>query len=128
MRNPKKLAGVTSLKVTIHASNLTQPHLGLYEESIRQVFGHANAIIHNGADLSFLKSYASLRTPYLQSMKELVRLSLHHENVKHFHYVSIAGITALAARELYEEPWGTYPPKGTMDGYIIFKWAENLTA
>ena len=133
VRNPKKLSSITSSKVTIHAGDLTQPHLGLSEESVRQIFVHADAIIHNGADVSFLKSYASLRTANLQSTKELVRLALRHGNVKHFHYVSTAGIAALAARELYEEPLGTYPPKGAMDDYIISKWAcesylENVSS
>ena len=133
VRDPEKLSRITSSKVTVHAGDLTQPHLGLSEESIRHIFTHADAIIHNGADVSFLKSYASLRTANLQSTKELVRLALRHGNVKHFHYVSTAGIAALAARELYEEPLGTYPPKGTMDGYIISKWAcesylENVSS
>ena len=83
--------------------------------------------------MSFLKSYASLRTANLQSTKALVKLALRYWNVKHFHYVSTAGIAALAARELYEEPVGAYPPKGAMDGYIISKWAcesylENVSS
>lgn len=133
VRDPKKLSSITSSKVTIHPGDLTQPNLGLSEESTRQIFVQADAIIHNGADVSFLKSYASLRTANLQSTKELVRLALRHGNVKHFHYVSTAGVAALAARELYEEPLGTYPPKGAMDGYVVSKWAcesylENVSS
>ena len=133
VRDPKKLSSFTSPKVVIYPGDLTQPHLGLSEESVRQIFFHADAIIHNGADVSFLKSYTTLRTANLESTKELVRLALHYANVKHFHYVSTAGVAALAMRELYEEPLGAYPPEGTMDGYVISKWAcesylENVSS
>lgn len=126
VREPKKLSSITSSKVTIHTGDLTHPNLGLSEETARQIFGHADAIIHNGADVSFLKSYVTLRSANLTSTKELVRLALQHGHVKHFHYVSTAGVGALTARELYEEPLGAYPPRGSMDGYVISKWAcEN---
>jgi len=65
VRDPKKLPSITSSKVTIHTGDLTHPHLRLSEETARQIFGHADAITHNGADVSFLKSYVTLRTANL---------------------------------------------------------------
>ena len=123
VRDPAKLCSITSPKVVVYAGDLTQPLLGLPLEVAEKLFTDADTIIHNGADVSFLKSFASLKTANLASTKELVRLTLQSGKAKRFHYVSTAGVAALLGRELGEEPLGAYPPAASMDGYVISKWA-----
>ncbi|KAM7212888.1 polyketide synthetase [Rhypophila decipiens] len=65
-------------KVTAYAGDLALHNLGLSGNQVDQIFcgDHNVAIIHCGADVSFLKSYASLKPPNVQSTHELVRLAL----------------------------------------------------
>ncbi|KAI0203494.1 male sterility protein-domain-containing protein [Astrocystis sublimbata] len=126
VRSPKKLAEISSPKLVIHAGDLSQPKFGMTESAIELVFKTSHAVIHNGADVSFLKAYGSVRPTNLTSTKDIVRFALHHGNVRHVHYISTAGIATMLTDDLYEEPIGSFPPASSPEGYVLTKWASEL--
>ncbi|KAK4164415.1 hypothetical protein QBC43DRAFT_353361 [Cladorrhinum sp. PSN259] len=149
VREPSKLleSASPSRKVTIHQGDLTslEDSLGTLEN----IFASSHAIIHCGADVSFLKTFATLRKPNVTATKELARLALKHG--LDFHYIStaatgrlllpdpLAGLNTLdgekklpsvpqtAAKPIFrEESVAAYPPPPTWpDGYVASKWASE---
>lgn len=125
-------------KLVIHHGDLAQPDLGISDAAEREsLFSRADVLIHNGADTSFLKSYATLRPANLDSLKTLVRLSLAHRTIApprhaarrrpaHVHFVSTAGVATFLGRDLGEEPLGTLPPAHVAEGYLLTKWVGEL--
>ncbi|KAF4824807.1 Polyketide synthase-nonribosomal peptide synthetase [Colletotrichum siamense] len=115
-----------SPKVVVHHGDLAAPHFGLSEKKLSDIFSKAHAVIHNGADVSFMKSYATLKPVNFETTKNLVRLSLPRR--VSFHYISSASIVQLTG----QETWGAesvkpYPPLASrnMSGYIATKWASE---
>jgi len=110
-------------KVTWYRGDLGAPRLGLNDEQVASVFMTAEAVIHVGADVSFMKSYQSLKPTNVASTKELVRLSLPFRLPLHF--VSSAGVARLAGRETFgPHSIAPYPPSqdNAADGYLSAKW------
>ncbi|KAH8122417.1 acetyl-CoA synthetase-like protein [Trichoderma asperelloides] len=100
------LTGATGFLVIIYPGDLRDPLLGLSDDAARRVFSQASAVIHNGADVSFLRTYWTLRAVNVLSTKALVQLAIKHAIDKpqlRFHFVSTAGVVQLGADELYEE-------------------------
>jgi hybrid polyketide synthase / nonribosomal peptide synthetase ACE1 len=132
------VADARNTKLVIHAGDLSQPNLGIAGAAeLESLFSRADVIIHNGADTSFLKSYATLRPANLDSLKTLVRLSLTHRTIAppkdmprrrpaHVHFVSTAGVATFLGRDLGEEPLGRTPPPQVTEGYLLTKWAGEL--
>jgi hybrid polyketide synthase/nonribosomal peptide synthetase ACE1 len=126
VREPSKLRDMASPKVVIYSGDLRSPLLGLTEGDARTIFTSTDVIVHNGADVSFLKSYTTMRGANVASTKELVRLALLHRSAERLHFVSTAGVAALNMEELYEVPLPGYPPADSSNGYVVSKWAcEN---
>lgn len=120
----RKLA-VESEKISIYYGDLWMPQLGLSEEDFRSLAEKVDVIIHNGADVSFLKSYGTLRKPNVQSTKDLVVMALRHRIP--FHFVSTGGIAHLTGLERLDELSleGFPPPADGSDGYVASKWASE---
>ncbi|KAA6407229.1 MAG: hypothetical protein FRX48_09031 [Lasallia pustulata] len=112
-------------KVIMYEGDLTLPRLGLPEQLANTIFQEADAIIHNAADVSHLKSYQTLRSANVQSTKELVKLCLPRRIP--LHYISTAGVALFAVREIFEEVTArsTPPPTDGSDGYTASKWASE---
>lgn len=112
-------------KVIMYEGDLTLPRLGLTEQLASTIFCECDAIIHNGADVSHLKSYQTLRPANVKSTKELVKLSLSRRIP--FHYISTAGVALFSVRETFEEVTArsTPPPIDGSDGYTASKWASE---
>jgi hybrid polyketide synthase / nonribosomal peptide synthetase ACE1 len=67
VRNVQKRRDITALdesRVTLHEGDLVLPRLGMSGDEAPSVF-EADVIIHNGADMSYLKTYATLRAANL---------------------------------------------------------------
>lgn len=113
-------------KVVWHSGDLTRPNLGLFEEEARLIFHDVDVIIHNGADVSFLKDYQTLRSPNVDSTKNLVALTAHRRVPIHF--ISTAGVAHLSGRDTFgEESVAPFqPPKDGSDGYVASKWAAEV--
>ncbi|PGH19023.1 hypothetical protein AJ79_00057 [Helicocarpus griseus UAMH5409] len=112
-------------KVIVYPGDLGAPLLGLSEEEAQSVFSSAHAVIHAGADVSFMKSYHSLKLVNVASTKELVKLSLPYRLPLHF--VSSAGVARLSGRDTFgPESIAPYPPpQGQPEGYISAKWVSE---
>ncbi|KAJ5503746.1 Acyl transferase/acyl hydrolase/lysophospholipase [Penicillium fimorum] len=116
----------THPKVHLHYGDLGAPQLGLSESDSRSIFSCADIIIHNGADVSFMKTYQTLKLINVASTKELVKLALPRRIP--FHFVSSAGVARLAGQESFGElSVSPYPPPSQpTDGYIAAKWVSEV--
>ncbi|KAG4439443.1 hypothetical protein IFR05_005090 [Cadophora sp. M221] len=114
---------IMSSKIIKYYGDLASPRLGLSEQQFIDLSKKADRIIHNGCDVSFLKSYASLQASNLGSTKELTRLAMVRKTP--FHFVSTAGVASFIPElDLGERfiPTFTPPTDGSM-GYAASKWA-----
>lgn len=126
VRSPEALSAFsTSWKVEVHPGDLSAPLLGLDTITAERIFSEADAVIHNGADVSFLKTYPSLRPANVNSTKELIQLSVYHGLA--FHYISTAGVAQLTGQDqVLPVALGKYqPPPDGLAGYISGKWVSE---
>ncbi|KAJ5272650.1 Nonribosomal peptide synthetase [Penicillium angulare] len=124
----QKLISIGSPKIIIHTGDLTRPRLGLDIPTARSLASRANIIVHNGADVSFLKSYSSLKKANVGSTAELVRLAKPRRIPIHF--VSSAGVAGFVPRDelpLRELSVAAYPPPqdSSAHGYQVAKWVSE---
>lgn len=121
-QSSNRLAVLSSRKLVVHTGDLTLPRFGLSGKDASTIFGAADAIIHNGADVSFLKTFHSLKQANVESTKELIRMSLPHRIP--FHYISSASVAHLSGRAEFEEISAAEyrPPEDGSDGYTATKW------
>lgn len=117
-------------KLFVHRGDLARPGLGMEDASkLKSVFTAAQVLIHNGADTSFLKSYEALRPINVNSLKELMKLTIDHrgpQRAAHIHFVSTAGVATFLGRDLGEESLGRLPPPHITEGYLLTKWVGEL--
>jgi len=112
-------------KVSYQYGDLSLPLFGMFEAEARLIFEDADAIIHNGADVSFMKTFDSLRLPNLASTKELVNQTVHRGTP--FHFVSTAGVVQLSGQDEFDEESvaAFTPPDDGTNGYVASKWASE---
>ncbi|XP_044716927.1 AMP-binding enzyme domain-containing protein [Hirsutella rhossiliensis] len=115
-----------SARVTCYEGDLSQPQLGLSRKDYDALSQKAHRIIHNGADVSFLKSYHSLRKPNVGSTQELAMLAAPRRVP--FHFVSSGGIVNLTGLDGLPEisVSGSHPPTDGSQGYAASKWASEV--
>jgi amino acid adenylation domain-containing protein/thioester reductase-like protein len=116
-------SGCNSPKVRVWPGDLGASGLGLTGADMDYLANKVDVIVHNGADVSFLKSYPSLRAANVGSTIELCRIAL-RRNIP-FHFVSSAGVLRLTSEsEICEETSVAEhpPPIDGSDGYIASKW------
>ncbi|KAK4449716.1 hypothetical protein QBC34DRAFT_463102 [Podospora aff. communis PSN243] len=126
---------VRSEKIVEYLGDLGARHLGLSPSERQTLAQEVDIIIHNGADVSFLKPYSTLRNANVLSLRTLVELAL-PQSIP-FHFVSTAGVARLVppltegdAGVLSEESVSHHPPPPAadshgLDGYTISKWAAE---
>lgn len=127
IRDSNKLAEFATFdKVVLHSGNLSLPRCGLSEAEANSIFGSADVIIHNGADVSFLKTYGSLKAPNLSSTKELVKLAL--PRLIPVHFISTATVGKFNKSDtLAPESLANFTPDTSFaDGYAASKWASEV--
>lgn len=123
----------TSPKVKIHQGDLSKPFLGLADKTTAiNIFAQADAIIHNGAEVSHMKSYPSLRAVNVNSTAEIARLVLEscnaEEGIPAIHFVSTGGVALLSGVDVLPEatlPDGCYPRTDGSHGYVASKFASE---
>jgi len=115
----------SSRKVAAYGGDLTLPRLGLSSDEADVIFGEADRIIHNGADVSHLKTYQSLRLANLQSTKELIEMSLRRQIP--IYYVSTAAVCIYSGEDVFGEISAAQdpPPIDGLEGYTASKWASE---
>ncbi|KAI0002322.1 putative hybrid NRPS/PKS enzyme [Xylariaceae sp. FL0662B] len=124
-RKPRKLK-VDSPKIVAHTGDLALPLLGMTEDEAAEVFQTVDVIIHNGAEVSHMKQYQSLRGPNVFSTRELGQLALQYEIP--IHYISTGGVVRLSG--LDEQPEASLaahpPPADGSGGYVASKWTSEV--
>jgi len=126
-----KLAEFASCsKVVLHKGDLSLPRCGLTEAEAKSISASADAIVHNGADVSFLKTYQSLRSANVSSTKELVRLASTRRIPLHFVSTATAG-KFNKSETLAPESLARFPPHpdggaGLANGYAASKWVSEI--
>lgn len=117
-------------KAILHRGDLSLPRLGLSRDEAQRLFSAADAVIHNGADVSFLKPYEALRAANVGSTSEIVRLSLEFSRGGNVHFVSTAGVGLLSGEhEFPSASVAVHSPAGkedVVDGYVSSKWASEV--
>ncbi|PWY66108.1 putative hybrid NRPS/PKS enzyme [Aspergillus heteromorphus CBS 117.55] len=123
VRNPSAIPAHD--KILVHAGDLTHASLGLAPGEAQAIFREADAVIHNGADVSFMKSYHSLRRTNVESTIALIQNSLSRHIP--FHYISSSGIANLAGTTTFAEvsTASFTPPPDATQGYLATKWASE---
>ncbi|OOF97571.1 hypothetical protein ASPCADRAFT_129251 [Aspergillus carbonarius ITEM 5010] len=114
-------------RVECYAGDLAASNLGLSQTDQERIFRiEADAVIHNGADVSHLKTYASLRDPNVNSTKNLARLCLPRRIP--FHYISTTGVTMYTTSNTFPETsvQDCPPPCDGKYGYVSSKWASEV--
>ena len=112
-------------KVEVYNGDLVEPRLGLSENAAKEIFSVADSVIHNGSEVSFLKTYRTLERANVQSTRELVKLCLPYR--VSLHYISSSGVVQLSNKEaVNEESLAAFrPPTDGSDGYTATKWASE---
>ncbi|GAP92219.1 putative polyketide synthase [Rosellinia necatrix] len=95
-------------KVTLHSGDLSLPRLGLSKETAGNLFSEADFIVHNGAEVSYLKNYRSLRKPNVQSTKEIAKMCA--PRMVPIHYIST---TSVETNDATRRAAGTDDRKGS---------------
>ncbi|GKZ30068.1 putative Hybrid PKS-NRPS biosynthetic cluster [Aspergillus brasiliensis] len=129
--SPRHLPHLTSPKIHLYSGDLSHPTLGLTESEATHLASTVDCIIHNGADVSFLKPYSALRGPNVHSTKFLFNLCIPRHIP--FHYISTASVTSLSGKDEFpESSVASYPPpvdgspSGHTVGYAASKWASEV--
>ncbi|KAH8897379.1 amino acid adenylation domain-containing protein [Thozetella sp. PMI_491] len=127
VRNRSDMLGLK--KVTLHEGDLALPRLGLSDRQVTEIFDTADVVIHNGADVSYMKTYESLRLPNVQATKELAEMSSRRGIP--LHYISSGGACTFAAamdnHSIGPASVARFPPPadGRL-GYASSKWASEV--
>lgn len=135
---PRHVA-VSNTKVFEYTGDLSEARLGLSEQTFQRLAAMMDLIIHNGASISFLKSYQTLRAPNVISTRSIAELCLVRRIPLHFvSSAAVAGVRlhpedldneATRLKPLPAVSVADYTPSyealesQLIDGYGISKWA-----
>ncbi|KAG4280502.1 hypothetical protein FPRO06_11835 [Fusarium proliferatum] len=116
----------SSSRVACYPGDLSLPPLGLSQEQFDQLAETVGRIIHNGADVSFLKTYQSLKRSNVSSSRELARMAIQRRIPVHF--VSTGGVVQLSGQDGLDEVSvaDSVPPTDGSLGYVASKWASEV--
>ncbi|KAI0508465.1 hybrid PKS-NRPS PsoA [Xylaria bambusicola] len=116
-------------KVFEYVGDLSDINLGLSGAEFSFLVEHADAIIHNGADVSLLKTYSSLRRTNVISTRRLCEMAIPRKIP--MHYVSTASVAKVIEHSA-EHPLlevAAVPVDATLlnsvDGYAASKWVSE---
>ncbi|MFD3373822.1 amino acid adenylation domain-containing protein [Streptomyces sp. NPDC058697] len=110
-------------RITAVPADLTRPRLGLGEAQFAELARTCGAIVHNGATVSIMREYATLRAANTESTKDLLRMAAARSIPLHFvSTLSVAPPLGLAP----EVPEAfLIPHPGLRHGYQQSKWAAE---
>ncbi|KAL8974897.1 MAG: hypothetical protein Q9197_000866 [Variospora fuerteventurae] len=111
-------------RVDARAGDLASPTLGLSMDETNAIFSNTDVIIHNGADVSFMKTYPSLKRINVTPAKYLALLAVSHRIP--FHFISSASVTQLTGLDtIGEVSVSKWTPGPEADGYTAAKWVTE---
>lgn len=122
---PRQLA-VNSSKIIQYSGDLSSSLLGLSESEFATLSEKVHRIIHNGAAVSFLQTYSSLRKSNVESTKAIAILAAARGIP--IHYVSSASVANFTGLDgLPPVSVASYePPNDGSHGYSATKWASEV--
>ncbi|RYP33861.1 hypothetical protein DL767_004591 [Monosporascus sp. MG133] len=123
--HPRHVA-LKSEKVIEYSGNLSDRFLGLSESEFGFLAENIDLIIHNGAEVSFLKTYSSLRRANVVSTRTLCEMGIPRSVP--FHFVSTGSVAKFTDKAtLPEVSISEYlPPSDSSDGYGVSKWVSEV--
>lgn len=89
-------------RVSVVCGDLGLPQLGVSDKDWRRLESGVDAIVHNGARVNYVLSYAALRATNVESTRELLRLAATRRN-KQFHLISSTFVHGWSARPVAAE-------------------------
>jgi thioester reductase-like protein len=114
----------TSPKVITYSGDLTLPLLGLSGDQC-ELFASCSAIIHCGAQVSFVQPYQALQKANVESTKTLAHFAMKYGIP--FHFISTLGVTHLSRQETFGEvSVSSYQPTNSANGYVASKWVSEV--
>ncbi|KUJ10079.1 hybrid PKS-NRPS PsoA [Mollisia scopiformis] len=125
---PRHLS-MKSDKIIEYTGDLWSLNLGLSDPQFTSLAEHADVIIHNGADVSLLKTYQSLRRANVVSTRTLCEMAI--PRCVPLHFVSTASVAKALhhgeEKPLLEVPASPAVPEllNSIDGYASSKWASE---
>ncbi|KAL2280264.1 hypothetical protein FJTKL_12713 [Diaporthe vaccinii] len=125
-QNGHRRLGVESPKIIQYPGDLALPYLGMEEADLTVLFKKVHFVIHNGAEVSHMKNYRSLRDSNFISTITLTRLAAQRQIP--IHYVSTGGVARLSGAVVQPESSleAFKPPADGSDGYVASKWASEV--
>lgn len=127
--NPRRLSSDSS-KVIVYTGDLSDISLGLSRTQSDLLAARAHVIIHNGADVSLLKTYRSLRRANVVATRTLCAMAIPRRVP--LHYVSTASVAKAMALEADEALGEVAASPGVpalldaIDGYAATKWTSEM--
>ncbi|PYH81092.1 acetyl-CoA synthetase-like protein, partial [Aspergillus uvarum CBS 121591] len=127
-RTPSSVAfAAGTAKVVRYKGDLTAPRLGLDRVCWQELASRVSLIIHNGADVSFMKSYRSLHPANVQSTRRLACMALRRQIPLHFvSTADVAQLTDLDSLPPQSVAHCLPPVDGADSGYVASKWASEV--
>lgn len=117
---------VKSDKIFEYSGDLAERHLGLSESQFEFLSHNTHLVVHNGAEVSYLKTYLSQRKVNVESTKILCEFAMPRSIP--FHFVSTAAVASVTSQPtaLSEVPVSAQPPPpNASDGYALSKWVSE---
>ena len=111
-------------RIKVLPGDLASPTLDLTSDETDMIFSQVDLIIHNGADVSFMKTYQSLKRTNVNPTKYLAQLAVPRRIPLHFiSSASVAQLTGLdTIGEISVSKWAPGPDA---DGYTAAKWVAE---
>ncbi|WP_212626092.1 non-ribosomal peptide synthetase [Pseudomonas sp. PP3] len=118
-----RLAHLDLSRVRVYAADITQPCLGLADETYQRLDREFGALVHNAANVNHVLDYASLARDNVEPIFECLRLC-EGQSKKIFNFVSTlsASSTITADGQVLELPAAPTPPIYIKNGYNLSKW------
>ena len=111
-------------RIKVFAGDLSSPRLDLTSDKTDMIFSQVDLIIHNGADVSFMKTYQSLKRTNVNPTKYLAQLAVPRRIPLHFiSSASVAQLTGLDS--IGEISFSKWAPGPDADGYTAAKWVAE---
>ncbi|KAF2966684.1 hypothetical protein GQX73_g6858 [Xylaria multiplex] len=123
--NPRHVS-VKDKKIIEYSGDLSDHFLGLPNSSFQFLAENADLIIHNGAHVSFLRTYQSLRSVNVLSTRAILELAIPRGIPLHF--ISTASVATVSgeSRPLHEVSVSRKRPKfSANNGYGESKWVSE---
>ncbi|KAL8999563.1 MAG: hypothetical protein Q9169_001652 [Polycauliona sp. 2 TL-2023] len=130
-KKPRTL-GINSPKIIHHTGDLAQPNFGMSTTQFETLADDIDIIIHNGAEVSHMKNYRSLRSANFISTVQLIHLAAGAMRgpglAIPLHYISTGGVARLSGAAVQAaSSLAAFPPAvDGSDGYVATKWASEV--